>query len=511
MDYEFKIPPFDHQRKEFFDSRDKEAWALFWEQGTGKSKETIDQISWSFLNGRIKSALILAPNGVHRNWITNEFPKHLPDSLRSKYRGHFYQAGKAKTKWHQGAVEALLKHDGFAVLAMSYDAIMTEAGREVVWKLLNSRPTFYVLDESARIKNPISKRTKRVVASGKYGAIRRILTGTPIANGPFDVYAPIFFLDPTFWKKYGLDSYVVFKKYFGVWQEGYNGSSGQNFDVCVGYRNLEELAEILQGISSRVTKDEVLDLPPKLFSKYYFDMSPEQSKIYREIRDEFMSEIEEGKLVTANLAITRLMRLQQVTSGYLPVSITELQAIPSEDGDEDVFIEVPIGTEFYEIPGGNPRLEAVMEIIEQTPFKAILWARFTQDLDLIESRLKKEKIPFVRYDGSVNEKNRGEAVDRFQNESLEKGGPKLFIGTASAAGEGLTLHAARTVIYYSNSFKLAERLQSEDRAHRIGQEHPVNYIDLVATDTVDEPIIDALVSKLNIANMVLGDRIKEWL
>lgn len=475
--FEFKTRPFDHQLAEWEAARGAGARALFWEQGTGKTKELLDQAAWLYCQGEIDGVLVVAPNGVHRNWITDELPAHLPDAVAEQTRAHHYTSAKAGTKRHRMLCGQVLEHPGLAVMAMSYEGFMTPHGKEYAKKFLTGREVFYVLDESRRIKTPGIKRTKTIVASGKYGKYRRIATGTPVANGPFDIYAPIRFLDPDFWRPYGMSTFGAFKTYFGVWEQIRTGS-GQRFEKLVMLRCLDHLARMLEPISSRVTKDEVLDLPLKLYGQRYFEMTREQAALYRQVREDFIAMLESGETITAPLAITRQLRLRQVLSGY----------VPTDDG------------ELHEIEGSNPRLRALEELADDTPHQAIIWAHFRRDVDQICTLLGDQ---CVRYDGATKEGDRAAAIRRFQ-----AGEVKFFVGNPAACGTGLTLHAARTVIYYANDFDLEKRQQSEDRAHRIGQEHPVNYIDLICEGTVDEWIAKAQQRKEEISATILGDALR---
>ncbi len=484
MTFPFRTVPFAHQRELFEATRERERFALFWEMGTGKTKVTLDTAAWLYMGAKINGLLILAPNGVHRNWITDEIPKHLAVPCRT----HLYTSGKANTqKARQGAAELLsTPGDQFAVLAMSYDGIMTKAGWELASKFLETRRCLYVLDESARIKSPGAKRTKRVLASCKYAPYRRILTGTPVANSPFDAYTQMKFLDLDFWRPYHLDSWTVFKYYFGIWKK-VDPENDSPFApaYCVAYKNLEELNKIISWHSSRVTKDQVLDLPPKLYSKRYFPLNSEQRRVYNEVRDEFMTILQNDELVTAPLVIVRLTRLQQVTSGY----------IPSDGGD-------PV----HNLGEHNPRLNILEEVLEDVQSRVIIWAKYTRDIDNIIELCKSMGRKPVRYDGRVSDEERADNLTAFQ-----RGEATDFVSNPQVGGEGLTLTQARTVIYYNTSYKLTDRLQSEDRAHRIGQEHSVQYVDLVAEETVDEDIVDALIQKYDVAARVLGDVVKQWI
>lgn len=474
---------FQHQTDVLARSKDLREFALFWEMGTGKSKTALDTARHLYESGKIDAVLVLAPNGVHRNWIEDELPKWLPEAHGLAWISAKAGTGRAKNQRHLALQQPL------PVVAMSYEGFMTPTGTAFAKKLFGRR-VLMILDESTKIKTPSAKRTQRIVAAGKHAAYRRILTGTPVTNSPFDIYTQMRFLSPAFWKDAGFKTYSEFKVYFGVFRRMAKTipdprRPGQmrvvEWDQTVSYRNLPRLQEILEPISSRVLKTDALDLPPKMYTKRYFEMSKEQARVYKELRDNQIAFLANGEILTVPLMLTVYLRLQQVTSNYLP----------SEDGTVQVISDF------------NPRLEALIEIAEQLSGKAIIWARFQEDINQIMAALGEKA---VRYDGRVSSDDRVAAKREFQD-----GDAQFFVANPAVGATGLTLTAATTVIYYSNSFSLEDRLQSEDRAHRIGQEHPVHYIDLVAPGTVDVRIVNALRSKLNLASQVTGDNIREWI
>ena len=483
LEYEFRTKPFDHQREVFHRTVNDPAYGLFWEMGCGKSKVIIDMAAYLYGNGLVDTLVVIAPNGVHRNWITDEIPAHMPKRLANHIRMMFWQSKKANTKGHQIEIAKLAKHDGLRVLTMNYEGILTKKGLAALVSVMKNRKVLLVFDESHFIKTPGARRTKRAIALAKKAAYVRILTGTPIANSPFDAYSQLRALDNSYWKQFGFSVFSTFKTHFGIFKQGYNAAQEREFKTCVGYRRLDQLKKMIDPMCSRVTKDEVLDLPAKLYSRRFFEMTKEQQNVYAQIKQEAIAFLASGDTVTAPLAITRLLRLQQVTCGYVPV-----------DDGEDVF------ETFGDV---NPRLDLLIEICDTLSHPAIIWARFRRDIDLIMERLGDRA---VRYDGKTSDDDRALAKDRFQ-----AGDVQFFVGNPAAAGTGLTLHAARTVLYASNSFKLTDRLQSEDRPHRIGQEHPVHYIDLIAPGTVDEYIVAALVNKREIASELTGDERREWI
>lgn len=474
---------FPHQEEHLQNHKDRKAWGLFWEQGTGKTRPIIQTCEHLFRNKKINAMLVVAPPGVERNWNTDELPVHLSKDV--KHKVFVFNSKKSANKSHIKEIDELISFGGLSILLISYPAFMTKIGKGVVWNFLKKRQTLYVLDESQNIKTPKAKRTISINASSKYAEYKRILTGTPVSIGAFDYYSQIRFLDNEFWKSKGIDNFHDYKQYFGIWltaeevkrELGWN----RNFDELKGYQNLDKLIKWLEEISDRKTKD-LLNLPPKLFTKRYFDMTNYQRKIYDELVEEYIYQFENGAILEADMAMVRLLRLQQIICGYVPV-----------DGDEPV-----------ELLGKNPRIELLKEICDTTFTQGIIWARFRYDIDQIMEMLGTDA---VRYDGSID------ADEAEQNKlKFQRGEVKWFVSTAQRGGPGLTLHMAKTVIYYSNSFRLIDRLQSEDRAHRAGMDNnAVNYIDLVCNNSVDESIIENLKNKLDIASSINGDKLREWL
>ena len=565
--YPFRSEPFPYQRGEWEAYRSANARAIFWEQGLGKSKLTIDMACWLYLKDLIDAVVIVAPNGVHRNWVEEEIPAHVPDLVMSQVRAFTYQSERADTKWHKTAVRDVTAHKGFSWFTISYEAFITSAGKRALIDFFDQRRIFYVLDEAHYIKNPDAERTKSILRSAMYALYRRVLTGTPIAVGPFDMYPQIEFLQPGFWSEKGFSTFVEFKKHFGVFQKVWNPTAynektkkrdGNQVDVLVGYRRLPELNDIIRPLSSRLTKEEAgLNLPPKRYRKERFEMTAEQAELYRQMRDESVAWINGGRSVeeeggplqsalafscpscsgkreleidgyiypcpecsggptfeefdgtpiVATMAMVRLLRLQQIACGYLP----------TEDEEEPLYL----------IPGENRRLTRACDIIQDRVqlHKVIVWARFKYDIDLIMSELKKRGIRAVRYDGQCGDDERAEAKALFKGvRPIMSGGvlvgreeiPRhlqadVFVANQSAGATGLTLNVAKTSLYYSNNFKLIDRLQSEDRNHRIGQDEEVEYIDMIAENTVDDKIVTSHRNKLSIASQILGDKLKEWI
>ena len=484
--YEHNVEPFSHQLKHLQENLTKKSWGLLWEQGTAKTKPIVDTAAILYKEGEIDGLLVVAPPGVERNWNTDEIPKHMPPDVALDTRIQVFHTAKKATQAHKRAMNSLFIHDGLSVLLISYNAFMTKEGKELVWKFLQKRKTLYVLDEAHNIKTPGAKRTKSILASGKYAKYRRILTGTPVAIGPFDLYSQIKFLDEWFWKNKGIHGAMEFRNFFGVWftaadcraLHGYD----PGYDKLIEYQNLDKLSAWLGEISDRVVKDDVLDLPPKLYQKRYFEASREMRTAYEQLQEELMLEIGDS-LITAELPIVMLLRLQQIACNYLPV------------GEEE-----PV----HMFSAKNPRMNALEQIRDDTHHPGIIWARFRHDIDQIMDMLGPQA---VRYDGAVDD-------DQAERNKLafQKGDAKWFVSNAQKGGSGLTLTQAKTVVYYSNSFRLLDRLQSEDRAHRGGMdEHPVNYIDIMSDLHIDDHIVTNLRNKRNVSAEILQDHMKDWI
>jgi SNF2 family DNA or RNA helicase len=478
LEVTFKTPPFKHQLDEFTQYREETNRALLWEQGTGKSKLVLDTVAWLYINKKIDALLIVAPNGVHQNWLHDQFPQHYSGDT---YMSLMWDSRRAGNKAFQSNLRQVMEnYHSLAVLTINYEAIITKKGRAAVEKFLGMRDVFMVCDESHKIKAMSAIRTKAIIELGRFAKYRRILTGTVVGNSAFDLYSQFLFLNENI---LGQRSEYAFKQRYGVFVKTY--MQGRYFNQLVKYKNLEHLRHLIEPYSSRVTKDDVLDLPAKLYTKRYFYMSDEQKAAYIKLKEEYLLELDTGDVLTAPLAITRMLRLQQISCGYVPK-------------DENSFSS--FGTK-------NPRVECLMEAIESTEGKIIIWARFTEDIRQIKTRLELDKIEFVEYYGDIGTTERTWALETFtQNPDC-----KIFLANPACAGEGLNLHVATTIIYYSNSFKLIERLQSEDRAHRIGQTKNVTYIDIMCPETIDEHIVQALIDKKDVAALVNGDNLGEWI
>jgi hypothetical protein len=466
-DFKFKTKPFDHQRKAFYMSRDSESFALLMEQGTGKTKVIIDNAAYLYGAGKINCMVVIAPNGVHRNWIRKEIPEHLPEWC--PYESAYYYAGMNK-KDLERFEDIMTVQDKLKIFTFNVEGFVSKKAYALIDKIVWTNDVLLVVDESSRIKRPGAERTKIITKLSKQAKYRRIMTGTPVTKGPEDIYSQFKFLDPQI---LGYDSFYSFKARYCI-------MGGFENKQIVAYQNVDELTKNIEGHSFRVLKKDCLDLPDKIYQRHPIELSTKQRKLYDQLRKSYIAEME-GEQIDAPATITRILRLQQIVCGWFP---TETEVKPIDDK--------------------NPRLQALLEILSDIDSKVIIWARFKADLKAIERELGKLA---VSYHGDVSNDARAEAVDRFQND------PKIryFIGQPQSGGIGLTLTAADYAVYYSNSFDLETRLQSEDRCHRIGTKNNVTYIDLEAPKTIDSKIIKALRSKKNLADIITKDPISLFL
>tara|TARA_R100001594_G_scaffold13896_1_gene29561 strand:+ start:16153 stop:17598 length:1446 start_codon:yes stop_codon:yes gene_type:complete len=480
MKYEFKTTPFAHQKDVLMSSWDKINWGLFLEMGTGKSKVTIDNAGVLFEAGKIDTLIVLAPKGVYRNWARLEIPAHLPDRIE---RDIVVWNPSPKSKEKSALKAFALPHEGddLRILVMNIEALSTVKGQRYLAAVLKMSKAFLALDESTAIKNPKAKRTKAILKMSPLAKYRRILTGFPVTQSPMDLWSQCHFLDNKLLGECG-DNFFQFQYRYAVMKRQTFGA--HSFNRVVGYRNLDHLSELLKEFSSRILKSECLDLPDKLYVQRYVTLTPDQKRIYTEVKEFALAILDEDTFMTAPNAMTQLLRLQQILSGHTKP-------------DDGSLVEIP-----------DNRLKELLDCLEEIEGKVIIWSRFRYDMKRITEALSKAygATSTVTYYGDTTDEERTTAIERFQN-----GKAQFFVGNPQTGGYGITLTAATTVIYFANSFDLAVRMQSEDRAHRIGQKNNVTYIDLIAEGTIDEKIVKALRSKMDIASTVMGEDLREWL
>jgi len=470
MKYNYKTKPFQHQRDALNAGGLHMDYAYFMEMGTGKTKVAIDNAVFMKKNLWIDWVIVIAPNSVYRNWI-DEIQKHSDSNVIHVHKdksiyGDMTRHPERALKWFLINVEALSHKSGVEKLK----SLLTRK---------NCRHLM-ILDESTTIKNRSAKRTRNICKLGKLANYRRILTGSPITKSPLDLYTQCEFLSP---QLLGFDSFFTFRARYAVMQQIEMGGRQMLFPKY--YTNLDELTDKLKTFSFRVRKKDCLDLPDKLYTVRKINLTVKQAEIYNRLKKFAYATINQDEVSFAN-KLTEILRLHQVTNGF----------VKSDDGTIQVFDDCP-------------KLKELMDILEDTEGKFIIWANYVQNIKTIINKLK-EKYgvdSVVSIFGEVSTEDRQQAVSKFQNDDS----CRFFVGNPSTGGYGLTLTSASYVVYFSNSYNLEVREQSEDRAHRIGQDKNVTYIDLIAENTIDEFIVSALDKKLKLSAETLGEEVKKWL
>lgn len=476
MKFKYKTQPYEHQRIALERSYDKINYAYFMEMGCGKSKVLIDNMAWLYENKKIDTVIVVAPKGVYRNWQTSEIPAHLHDDIEREV--YVWNPNPNKTQ-KEHLVSGIKERGKLRILLVNVEGFATTKLKAFVEKFVRDSTFLLAVDESTTIKNPKAKRTKALVALGKAASYRRILTGSPVTKSPMDLYAQCGFMDKAL---LGFESFYSFQGRYAITRTQRMG--GHSFQQIVGYRNLDELSTKLEKFSYRVTKDEALDLPDKIYTVRHVSLTDDQIKHYMSLKNAAIALLDDGDLVSAPAVMTQLLRLQQVLCGHLM----------TDDGD---LVEIK-----------TRRIDALLETIEEMSGKVIIWSRFRYDIRNIEAALKKAygSDSTVNYYGDTSDEDRQKAIQDFQF-----GDARFFVANPQTAGYGLTLTAATNVIYYANDFNLETRVQSEDRCHRIGQKNTVTYVDFVSKGTVDEHIVKTLRAKIDLSAKTLGEEARQWL
>lgn len=458
----------EHQKRAIERAKTVPHMALFWCPGVGKTLTTIRILADKFnQNKRVMKTVIVAPVIVLENW-KREFAQFCPKLPQERI---FILHGNKKEKILD---EAFSLKDGQNIIITNFETLLNEKIRN---KLLVWEPEILVVDESQRIKNPTSKRTKHVIALSAPTKHRYILSGTPILNSPMDIYAQFRALDKG--ATFGTNFFAFRATYF---YDKNAGMPAHNYfpDWRPRPEMMPELNKRIYTLADRAVKEECLDLPDLVKQKIYVSLTPKQRKVYDELKQDFVSYVESSAVV-ADLAITKALRLQQIVSGYVKL----------EDETELHFED-------------TPRVDALSELLEDiTPGnKVIVWAVFKQNYVAIRKVCEALKIKYVEATGETPAKQKFANVDAFNNDPEIK----VFIGHPGALGVGINLKAASYSIYYSRNFSLENQLQSEARNYRGGSidlHDKITQIDLVAKDTIDEEVVNALEKKENVADFIL--------
>lgn len=453
--------------------------ALFHEQGCGKTTTAVAWLRSKFVSKQeITKTLIICPIAVLYNW-QREFDINASPQVVESILVPYMRTKRTKYTGIERAT--LIQTTQKKIVILNGESLDNQA---VVTALQIFKPTNIILDESHKFKNPkltSISRLGKLLSISDYATNRMILTGTPILNSYLDLWAQYRIMDGG--KTFGTNFWVFRATYFEDKNAGWSGQP-KYFPNWMPKPNAHEiLSKLLGAKASRLKKTECLDLPPLVHTTHYVEMSPEQSKAYYAMENELVAEVQLGTCAATN-ALSQVMRLLQILSGHLPV--------------ENETQRAKITTYFRQ----NPRLEALRELVEELTgnHKVIIWATFEANYAQIRGMLRELNIPHAELVGGT--KDRQGEIDRFQLD------PKcrVMLSNPQAGGTGVNLVAASYMIYFSRSYSLGDRLQSESRAHRGGSEihEKITLIDLVVKDTLDEVVLAALLRKENFSEKVLS-------
>lgn len=433
----------------------------------------------AFQKGKVKRLLVVAPASVVPVW-SKEFGDYaaFPFAVKALQ-------GSAKKKVQE--LDSLITAERYTKTPVLYAAVINyesvwrtsdKPGESVFDAIAAWKPDMIICDESQRIKSNTAQQSKAMHKLGDIAKYKLILSGTPIQNSAMDVWSQYRFLD----KNVFGENFYSFRARYGV-MGGFNGKQ------VVGVRDTDILTEKAHSIAYRVTKEDALDLPEQMFENREIELTPKEQKLYQDVKKECFSEIE-GGTISAAMITTRLLRLQQITGGFVQL---DGEAKPKQIGNGKLKALEDI-VDDYVVDGGN---------------KLVVFARFIPEIHAICEMLDKKKIPdgrggtkkmrYSRIWGSVPLEERGEQVRAFQQED----DVRVFVAQIDTAGLGITLTAADTAVYYSLNYNYAAYEQSLARIHRIGQRNNCTYIHLVCPKTIDTQILKALHKKEDLAKSIV--------
>lgn len=489
-------PPRAHQLRAIAKARGRPAFFVRMETGTGKSKVAIDEMIELHLTEGVDHALVTAGKGSYADWVEKHLPENVPESVPVVW--HLWRGGK--TQRERAALDDLLATPPgiLKVLVMNIEALgMSDAAVKIARHFVEVRAggkALIVCDESTKIKNESARRSRVMIGLGSTARWRRAMTGTAATKSPLDLWGQLKFLrldDVVGRSYYAFRARFCVMKKMKVTRDTLNGAGqiirpGRFVDKVVGYRNLDDLNRLLEPHGIRVLKEECLDLPPKDYQRVVVELSDEQKRVYDDMRKLAMAELQEGVFASARTAVTAMLKLHHVACGW----------IRDETGV----------THKLE----NSRLTVLEDILDENPQPLVVWCAYQEDvrqiLEMISKKFTERRA--VDYYGLTTERDRAENLRSFC-----AGEADVFVGTQATGGFGLDgmQRVCHTAVYYSNSFDLEHRLQSEGRLDRDGQRAPVTYIDLVARGTVDERVVTNLREKKTMVDAIEGDGVRKWL
>lgn len=484
-DYPFRMPPMAHQWREFIEHKDDDARALLWTMRTGKTKATLDLACYRWAKGDIQAVLVIAPNGVHCNWVRRQLPQHMWETV--PYVAHAWQSSESHKPEHAASLERVLscRGEALAVLAVNSESIIHDKPAKIIARFLRRHQgkCMLVVDESHDFRSPGSKRTKRARSLKRYCKVRRILTGTAVSNSPLAAYSQFELLDD---HALGFENFADFEGHFAYYvQERTRG--GRPYERLDHYRNLDDLQGRMARWASVVLREDVDDMPDLVMDERTVVLPEAQMKAYRTLLKKMILELEDGGEVEAIDGGARLVKLQQMLGGFVVDVDGQVRELVSDDE--------------------NTRLQAMLDEVRSSDGKAIVWCKYREDIRRVVRALAVEGINCVEYHGAVHSQaKRQQAIDDFNNDPSVR----VFVGQPEAGGQGLDLSAAGLILWYSHTFDLIERDQANERATQIGGK-TVTIKDFVTPGTVDEYILANLVEKRSVSESLAGRGLRDRL
>lgn len=487
--YQFKRKPRAHQMEALNKGYERNAFALFMDMQTGKSKTAIDMVAAHRMEGHIQAVLIFTKKTLRGNWVNA-----LAEDCPIPYSVHLPYTTKAKQfeQW------LYTKHD-FKIMIVGWESLSAGGMPDMCEKfLLCHHPTAIIGDETTYIMSHDATRSHIAEKYGRMTEFRYALTGTPAAEGPLNLFQQFEFLDPEI---IGIGDYYAFRNRYAI-MGGYTPKDGPmrgKPTAVVGYQNMDELMELIGPYSYQVMKSEAYDLPPKRYQVREIELTKEQRQVYNVIKkDNILKHGDEVKVVQNTLEL--LLRLHQVAGGY---TVKPREVITADkNGDPKVKI-------FYDPveivpPDKNPKIIELLSIVEQAKGKqGLVWAVYSPEIRAIAAEMKKLGLRVGELHGGIDEKDRQPMIDAFK-----RGEYDWIVGNASTGGMGYSMHSAEIAVFYNNTHKIRDRLQAEDRLWGDGQTKSPILIDLIADKTVDRTIMRALEVKEDLHEYV-RKRIKE--
>lgn len=481
----FRLPNYRHQQEEWDRHRDDDARALLWQMRTGKTKSVLDLACYRHEKGDITGLLVLAPNGVHVNWVRRQLPLHVWEGVECV--AHAWQASEARKPGHAASLERCLSYrgDGLAVLAVNSESIIHDKPAAIIRRFLKRHEgkCMLVVDESHDFRSPGSKRTKRARSLKRYCRVRRTLTGTSVSNSPLAAFSQFELLEDA---ALGFKTFAEFEGHFAYYvQERTRG--GRSYEKLDHYRNLDELQERMARWASVVLREDVDDMPELLMDPRTVLLPEAMDAQYRTLLKELILELEDGGEVEAIDGGAKLIKLQQLLGGWV---------IDADGNVRDLVTDEE-----------NPRLQGMLEDVRESDRKCIVWCKFREDIRRVVRALQKAGVGCVEYHGAVHSQaKRQAAIDAFNTDPSVK----VFVGQPKAGGAGLDLSAADVILWYSHTFDLIERDQANERATQIGG-RTVTIRDYVTPDTVDEYILANLEAKRSVSEALAGRGLRDRL